>query len=422
MTTTFWFAAAALIGLALAFIAYPLVFRRPQQRADADRRQQNLMAYRSRMAELAAEYEAGNIDADNYQQLRDELAGSLLDEVETAADTAQPRPDYRQGGARAVALASLVMVPVLAVLMYQQLGSMDKVEEWVALQERDTSDQGRAQEMATLANQLRERLVANPDNAEGWAMLGRTYMTLEQYQDAAWAFEQLAKQVGGQTGREATAWGLSAQAQFFASRGEMTDAVRRAIDNARQLNADEVNSLGLLGIKAFEEENYEQAIGYWERIVEVAPNHPQLASIREGIAAAYDRLGRDMPSQNAAAEVSGPGVTVRVELSEAFAGSVPPDTTLFLYAREPGGAGAPLAIARARAGELPLTIRLDDRRAMAPESRISQADEVVVTARLSPSGSAMPQPGDWQGRTDVPVPVAPEGSEPTTLVIDQQLH
>ncbi len=422
MTTIFWFAAAALIGLALAFIVYPLLFRRPQARAESDRRQQNLMAYRSRMAELDAEHQAGNIDDDNYQQLRDELAGSLLDEVETQDTAGTPRADYRQSGARTVALISLVLVPVLAVLMYQQLGAMDELKQWLAMQETQSTEQGRAEEMGTLADQLRERLVANPDNAEGWAMLGRTYMSLERYQDAAWAFERLAKQVSGQTGREATAWGLSAQAQFFASRGEMTEEVTRAIENARQLDADEVNSLGLLGIKAFEQENFEQAIAYWERITDVAPNHPQLASIRQGIAAAYERLGREVPAQQPSTPVSDRGVSVRIELSEAFADSVPADTTLFVYARKPGGQGAPLAIARATAGQLPLQIRLDDQRAMAPDARISQADEVVVTARLSPSGSAMPQPGDWQGQVDEPIPVGPEDGETTTLVIDQQLR
>ncbi|MDX1636306.1 MAG: c-type cytochrome biogenesis protein CcmI, partial [Marinobacter sp.] len=185
MITVFWFAAAALIGLALAFVVFPLLFRRPQARADADRHQQNLMAYRSRMAELDAEHQTGNIDDDNYQQLRDELAGSLLDEVETRGDGHTVRPDYRQTGARTVALVSLVLVPVLAVLVYQQLGSMDKVEEWLAMQDQQATEQGRAAEMATLAEQLRERLVANPDNAEGWAMLGRTHMSLEQYQEAA---------------------------------------------------------------------------------------------------------------------------------------------------------------------------------------------------------------------------------------------
>lgn len=422
MTTIFWFAAAALIGLALAFIAYPLLFRRPQARAESDRRQQNLLAYRSRMAELDAEYQAGNIDEDNYGQLRDELAGSLLDEVETGGETGTVQADYRQSGARTVALVSLVLVPVLAVLFYQELGAMDELEQWLAMQEVQATEQGRAQEMGALADQLRERLVADPDNAEGWAMLGRTYMSLERYQDAAWAFERLAQQVKGQPGREATAWGLSAQAQFFASRGEMTEEVTRAVDNARELDADEVNSLGLLGIKAFEQENFEQAIGYWERIVEVAPNHPQLASIRQGIAAAYERLGREMPAQLAEPAVSDRGVNVQIELSEAFAESVPADTTLFVYARRPGGTGAPLAIARATAADLPLEIRLDDRRAMAPDARISQADEVVVTARLSPSGSAMPQPGDWQGEIEEPLPVEPSGGDATTLVIDKQLR
>ncbi|WP_404361854.1 c-type cytochrome biogenesis protein CcmI [Marinobacter sp.] len=421
MTTTFWLAATVLIGLALAFILFPLFFRQPRERAETDREQQNLLAYRGRMAELDAEYEAGNLDADNYRQLKDELAGSLLDEVDDP-QTGRIRADYRRTGAVLVVIASLVLVPLVSVFLYQQWGALDDVENWIAMQEVSGTDQQRASEMSALADQLRDRMVENPDNPDGWAMLGRTYMSLERYGDAAWAFERLANQVSDNSVREATAWGLSAQARYFESRGAMDEEVTRAIEKARSLNPDEVNALGLLGINAFEKENYEQAIGYWERIAEVAPEHPQLRSIREGIAAAYGRLGREMPVEQKPADLSDRGVTVQVELDPAFAGEVPADTTLFVFARRPNGQGAPLAIARLTAGDLPARLRLDDAMSMSPSARISEATEVVVTARLSRSGSATPEAGDWQGRTESPVAVGADADDPASLVIDKRLR
>lgn len=422
MTTIFWIAATALIGLALAFILFPLFFRKPREQAANDQRQQNLLAYRGRMAELDAEYQAGNIDADNYRQLKDELAGSLLDEVEGQGQTSSIRPDYRRTGARMVVVASLVLVPLAAVFLYQKWGALDDVENWIAMKDAAGTDEGRARDMSALADQLRDRLVGNPDNPDGWAMLGRTYMSLERYGDAAWAFDRLARQVSEIPEREATALGLAAQARFFESRGIMNEEVSRTIEKARSLNPDEVNSLGLLGINAFEQENYEQAISYWERIAEVAPDHPQLPSIREGIAAAYDRLGREMPAEKRPEGLSERGVSVQVELDPAFAGEVPQDTTLFVFARRPADEGAPLAIARLTAADLPVRLRLDDTRAMSPAARISEASDVIVTARLSRSGSATPQPGDWQGRTEAPVKVGPGDDQPVSLVIDKRLR
>ena len=84
MTQTFWLTAAVMIILALAFVIAPLFFHRSGRRAELDLRNQNLLAYRSRMAELDREFEAGAMDEDSYRQLREELAGSMLDDVPDA--------------------------------------------------------------------------------------------------------------------------------------------------------------------------------------------------------------------------------------------------------------------------------------------------------------------------------------------------
>ena len=181
------------------------------------------------------------------------------------------------------------------------------------------------------------------------------------------------------------------------------------------------SSLGLLGIHAFSQQNFEEAIRYWERIVSVAPNHPQITSIRQGIEQAYQRLGREMP-QEQPSEVSGAGVTVQVEIDEAFQGEIPDDTTLFVLARRANvQGGPPLAVARLSAGQLPMEIRLDDRFNMSANAKLSEAGEVRLQARLSRSGNARPQAGDWQGEVDQPVPVGEGENEPVTLVIDTQL-
>lgn len=423
MTQTFWLISAVLIILALAFIVAPLFIHRSGRRAELDLRNQNLLAYRSRLEELDREFENGAMDEDSYRQLKEELAGGMLDDVPDADRGVLDSPTQVRGGRSSVVviLASLLVIPAAAVFLYQQWGALDDVEQFQSMQEMMAADGDRLGQMQDLTTQLRDRLEENPDNTDGWAMLGRTYMRLEQYSDAAWAFERLAGSIDGDDNGKAVAWGLSAQAQFFISRGDLTPEVSEAIEKARTLNPDEVNALGLLGIYAFGQENYEEAIEYWQRIVDVAPDHPQIGSIRQGIEQAYQRLGREAPAEDAEI-ASGPGITVRVEISESFRDDIPQDTTLFVLARSTEASGGPpLAVARLTAGQLPADVRLDDRFNMSPDTKLSDAGEVRVQARLSRSGTARPQAGDWEGQLDQPVSVSGKESEPVTLVIDTQL-
>lgn len=422
MTDTFWIAGTVLILAALTFVLYPVFFHRPKARLEADFRNQNLLAYRTRLEELDREHDAGVLDDESYQQLKEELAGAMLDDVPEKVVAEKRVPGRRS--AVAVGLLALIVLPVGSYFGYQKWGAMDQLEQFIAMQEMNATGENQRERMSGLADELRARLEQSPDNADGWAMLGQTYMRLERYPEAADVYRRLAGVVADDPKSSAVALGLSAQAGYFASEGELTPQVRDAIAAARELNPDEVNSLGLLGISAFGQQRYQQAIEYWERILQVAPDHPQIAAIQGGVDEAYRRLGQTPPgvSQPAAPQASGPGVSVRVSLEENFRSRVDPATVLFIFAR-PAGArgGAPVAVARLTAADLPADIRLDDRYAMSPETAISSQEQVVVVARLSRSGSVSPQPGDFEGQLEAEVIPLADASEPLDLVINREL-
>jgi len=93
-----------------------------------------------------------------------------------------------------------------------------------------------------------------------------------------------------------------------------------------------------------------------------------------------------------------------------------------VFARQANvNSGPPLAVARFKAADMPLEIRLDDSLAMSPQNTISSVEKVMVTARLSPSGSVMASAGDWQGSLAAPATVAAGEQTPLTLVIDSLL-
>jgi cytochrome c-type biogenesis protein CcmH len=100
-----------------------------------------------------------------------------------------------------------------------------------------------------------------------------------------------------------------------------------------------------------------------------------------------------------AAVDSGASVSGTVTLSAALAKQAQPDDTVFVFARAVEGSRMPLAILRKQVKDLPISFNLNDSMAMSPASALSSQSQVIVGARVSKSGNAMPQPGDLQGQS-----------------------
>ena len=106
----------------------------------------------------------------------------------------------------------------------------------------------------------------------------------------------------------------------------------------------------------------------------------------------------------------------KVIIGPSLAGKGSPTDTLFVFAREMSGPPMPVAIVRATKKDLPFTFRLDDSNSMMPSRKLSDVGMVVIVARLSKSGQAMPQSGDLEG-TSQPVKSGVDG---ITIVIDRE--
>jgi cytochrome c-type biogenesis protein CcmH len=105
-----------------------------------------------------------------------------------------------------------------------------------------------------------------------------------------------------------------------------------------------------------------------------------------------------------------------VTVAPSLAGKGSATDTLFVFAREVSGPPMPVAIVRATKKDLPFTFRLDDSTSMMPSRKLSDVGTVVIVARLSKSGQAMPQSGDLEG---ISQPVKP-GIDGITIVIDRE--
>src|SRR5690606_4829980 len=204
----------------------------------------------------------------------------------------------------------------------------------------------RVPDVEELLTQLETRLHENPNNTEGWFMLARTRMSLGQYAQSAEAFLQLAKLLESEPREAAAIYGLYAQALYFASQGTFDQSVMGAIKEALDRNPEEINSIGLLGIRAFEEGNYAQAAQYWEKVLELNPDGPNSDAVRGGIERARALIAENelQAASGSLPDTDAPQLQVTVSLDPALNGQVSPTDTLFIYARELNGSPMPVAI------------------------------------------------------------------------------
>lgn len=394
----FWLAAGLLLLVALAFLLIPVLRGRKAQ-AEEDRTALNVALYQERLAELQAQHEAGTLTETQLEAGRAEAARELLADTEGAAADRSARLG------RALPLLAALLVPALGLGLYAHWGSSDKVQL-----AREMREQPRTIEEMTA--RLEKAVQAQPDSAEGWYFLGRTYMAQERPVDAAKAYER-AVQIAG---RQPELLGQWAQALYFASQKRFTPEVQALTEDALKADPNEVTSLGLLGIAGFEEGRFKDAIGYWERLIAVLPqDDPSRAALQGGIDRARERLaenGETLPERETLTK-SMPQLKVRVDLAAALKDKVQPGDTVFIFARAAEGPPMPLAVKRLTVKDLPAEVVLSDADAMMPQLKISNFPQVQLVARVSREGNA--KSGEWIGRGPA---LSSATEDPQQLTID----
>ncbi len=384
--TDFWIAASALLLVALAFLLLPILRGRRAQ-AEEDRTALNVALYEERLAELTAQHAAGTLSDAQLEAGRADAARELLEDTENSDS-----PKIAKLG-RSVPLIAAVLVPLVGYGLYMHWGASDKVQ-----MARQFSEQPRTVEEMTA--HLEQAVKEQPDSAEAWYFLGRTYMNQERPADAAKAFARVVELAG----RQPELLGQWAQAQYFAGDRQWSEQLQALTDEALQADPQELTSLGLLGIAAYEEGRYQDAVRFWEQLVAALPeNDPSREAIRGGIERARQQV--DGGSGNAAAgeapaaaSTRAAALQIQVQLDPKVAETVSPEDSVFVFARAVNGPPVPLAAKRLTVGDLPATVTLSDADAMVSSLKISSVEQVTVMARVSRTGDATK--GEWMGQSE----------------------
>jgi cytochrome c-type biogenesis protein CcmH len=267
------------------------------------------------------------------------------------------------------------------------------------------------QDVANLLSELQARTEAAPDDAQAWAMLARAYAGTGQHAQAVPAFRRaMALQPRDAQLMADFADALSVT-QNYAMAGEPEQLVKQAL----ALDPQHFKALSMMGMVYYEKQAFKEAALAWSQAIALAPvnSGDLLAQMQRARDDAAQRAGLDpatLPKAKAQPQVPANQAQVsgRVSLAPALAAQVSPDDTVFVFARAVQGSRMPLAILRKQVKNLPFDFTLTDAMAMAPEQALSTVQQVVVGARVSRTGQAMPQAGDWQGLS-APVPVGASG-------------
>jgi len=390
----FWLAAAVLILLACAVVLLPVLRRLPVS-TEHSRQAANLALYHERLGELRSQL----LSPEQLSQAEAEAARALL-----ADSSPHPTPPAAGHSGRTLILLSAALLPLLALALYLHWGASAQL----ALTRELAEPPATVQEMLGRLKRITE---LQPAAVQGWYMLGRAYMAAEQPKQAASAFEQAAKL----SNRAPEVLGKWAEALYFAADKQWSAATQSLTDEALQTDANEMSSLGLLGIAAFEQGRWQDAIGYWQRLALLLPaGDPSRQAIEGGIARARDKLqsGSVTAHQDFA-------LAVRVKLAPSLKDKVAPNDSLFVFIRAAGDSAPnmPLAVKRLQVTDLPVEITFTDADAMLPELKPSAFGKWQVLARISKNGS--PTTGEWFAQSKV-ISAHTQSQAVQELVIEQK--
>ena len=435
----FWFLVACLVVLALALIV-PALLRAPASvvlPSRAAARQANLSVLREQLAQLDKEFAAGSLNAEQLALAKSEIERRALEEE------SEPEAPVAAVRSTRTAISVGVAIPLLAFGVYGFLGNPFALDP-ISTSANSAADVSPAQ-VEEMVKQFAARLENMPPgeavDPKAWEMLARSYAAMQKFPEANKAYKRAVELAPGNAQLLADYADVMAMMQGQSTLGEPAKLIAKAL----VLDPNNLKVLALAGSAAFERNDFPMAIAHWTKAKELAPAGSEFAgglerSLQEARAGAAGTAPTALASGNASnssnppsprnsasAVSSGPAAAASpqpaagsasiqgsVSLAAALTGKVAPDDTVFIFARAAQGPRMPLAIVKRKASELPITFTLDDSTAMSDAMKLSKFDLVVVGARVSRTGNAMPQSGDLTGQS---APVKAGGGK-LVLVID----
>jgi cytochrome c-type biogenesis protein CcmH len=287
------------------------------------------------------------------------------------------------------------------------------------------SGEGALPEMDAVIESLAKRLESNPDDINGWQMLGRSYMALGNYAGAIDALERAIDLESGQNAQTLVSLG---EAKLASSQSEIEGDISALFESALAIDPNNPQALFYGGIGAFNRNDQALAASRWERLLGLNPPPEIEGILRQRIAewrgepmpapaAPPQAASQPIPETSAPAERPDVIVSARVTLSDAAMASLQQDAMVFIMARDPAQPSPPIAVTRAMLSQFPLQVEFTNGDSMMEGRQLAMFEEFELIARVAVSGQRTQQPGDWFGT----LIVKPAENKSVQLSISEQV-
>jgi cytochrome c-type biogenesis protein CcmH len=298
---------------------------------------------------------------------------------------------------RISALVIALFVPALAAALYMSLSKWN----W----KQATTEMAQQQQMDELLDKLKAKLAKNPDDVNGWLLLGRSYGTTGRYALAADAYQKAYDRSKGENVEAMIGLG---EALAMTDETSLTGRAGRLFDAALAREPNDAKALWYGSIAALQAGDLRLGRDRLQRLLAQNPPDNVRSMLERQVQDLDQQLseaGQSASSTTAGAEGGAAAgqrslkvaVTVAPQIREKLKDGPLP---LFILARDPSAGGPPLAVQRHSSSDLPITVELSERDAMIPARTIASVPRVQVVARVSRSGTPQAQSGDYYGQAE----------------------
>jgi len=306
-------------------------------------------------------------------------------------------PLIRNRQSRLVGAAAAVVVVGAAAALYPLWSNWD----WRAPVETKSV----SPEVLAMVAKLEKHMQEDPNDLEGWLLLGRSDLALQHIDDAIRAYGQARRLDAANVD---AMLGLG-EAVSVRAGGNITPAAVELFEHAVALAPDDPRALLYAGFAAATRGDRAAARERWMKLKSQHPPPEIDAMIDQHIAelGAADLAPGGSPTGSPAAaaaagatsigETGAVTATVNLSIAPALRSRLTADAPLFVFAREPGAQGPPLAAKRLTSSAIGTQVRLSSADSMIPGRALVAGQKVSITARISFSGQPIPAAGDLYG-------------------------
>ena len=356
--------------------------------------QANVDVFRDQQLQYQQQLERGEISAEQQAQMLVEAEQLLLN------NTAAVQQRAASNGSSNKMAKGFWMLPVLIVTIslaslgiYRSLGSGIDQQIAETLAERMVNQQ--SQVTPELIARIGERVQQRPNNLYYWTILAENAVVDANMLAASGYFAEALRMQPN----EPYLLAQYVQTLFFVDANRFSSRVIAALDKAYGADPQNQTVLGLKGIQSFQDADYPRAVSYWQGAARgLNPAGDSWKALQGGIQQAL-QLANEVPRASNKVPADSDAVTVSINLSIAPSIQFAPDQLVFVAIIEADGPPMPLAARKLVASQLPLELVLDDSDELMAGRSLADK-KIKVVARLSSTGGATPQQGDWQVISD----------------------